>query len=129
MAGGDKKARRQLYLCLHAVGEGLTDTVCLFLCQQKRTRIKGSGAKRLASGSLQRSASEVSNPSLERHGLFINQFVATGVLEILWQLFRHGGLDYSELYFNLKNGRRSLIRLFCGRWTPPFYRFDQSQIN
>ena len=43
--------------------------------------------------------------SLERHGLFINQFVATGVLEILWQLFRHGGLDYSELYFNLKTGR------------------------
>ena len=50
-------------------------------------------------------ASLVSNPSLERHGLFINQFVATGVLEILWQLFRHGGLDYSELYFNLKTGR------------------------
>ena len=43
--------------------------------------------------------------SLVRHGLFINQFVATGVLEILWQLFRHGGLDYSELYFNLKTGR------------------------
>ncbi|MBR2509103.1 MAG: dinucleotide-utilizing protein, partial [Lentisphaeria bacterium] len=43
--------------------------------------------------------------SLERHGLFINQFVATGVLEILWQLFRYGGLDYSELYFNLKTGR------------------------
>ena len=43
--------------------------------------------------------------SLERHGLFINQFVATGVLEILWQLFRYVDLDYSELYFNLKTGR------------------------
>ena len=43
--------------------------------------------------------------SLERNGLFINQFVATGVLEILWQLFRHGGLDYSELYINLAKGR------------------------
>jgi PRTRC genetic system ThiF family protein len=43
--------------------------------------------------------------SLERHGLFINQFVATGVLEIIWQLFRNGGLNYSELYFNLKSGR------------------------
>ena len=35
MAGGDKKARRQLYLCLHAVGEGLTDTVCLFCVNKK----------------------------------------------------------------------------------------------
>ena len=43
--------------------------------------------------------------SLERHGLFINQFIATGVLEMIWQLFRHGGLDYSELYINLKTGR------------------------
>lgn len=43
--------------------------------------------------------------SLEHHGLFVNQFVATGVLEFIWQLFRNGGLDYSELYFNLKTGR------------------------
>ena len=43
--------------------------------------------------------------SLERNGLFINQFIATGVLEMIWQLFRHGGLDYSELYINLKSGR------------------------
>ena len=43
--------------------------------------------------------------SLEHHGLFINQFVATGVLEFLWQLFRNGGLEYSELYFNIKTGR------------------------
>lgn len=43
--------------------------------------------------------------SLEHHGLFINQFIATSVLEFLWQLFRNGGLDYYELYFNLKSGR------------------------
>ncbi len=43
--------------------------------------------------------------ALEHHGLFINQFIATGVLEFIWQLFRNGGLDYSELYFNLKTGR------------------------
>ena len=43
--------------------------------------------------------------SLEHHGLFINQFIATGVLEFIWQLFRNGGLTYSELYFNLKTGR------------------------
>ena len=43
--------------------------------------------------------------SLEHHGLFINQFIATGVLEFVWQLFRNGGLEYSELYFNIKTGR------------------------
>ena len=43
--------------------------------------------------------------SLEHHGLFINQFIATAVLEFVWQLFRYGGLEYSELYFNIKTGR------------------------
>ena len=43
--------------------------------------------------------------SLEHHGLFTNQWIATGVLEFIWQLFRNGGLDYSELYINLKTGR------------------------
>ncbi len=43
--------------------------------------------------------------SLEHHGLFINQWIATGVLELIWQLFRHGGLNYSELYLNLTDGR------------------------
>lgn len=49
--------------------------------------------------------------SLEHHGLFVNQFVATGVLEIIWQLFRNGGLDYSELYFNLKTGRMTPVMI------------------
>jgi PRTRC genetic system ThiF family protein len=43
--------------------------------------------------------------SLHHQGLFINQWIATGVIEIIWQLFRKGGLDYSELYFNLASGR------------------------
>lgn len=47
--------------------------------------------------------------SLEHHGLFINQFVAIGVLEIIWQLFRYGGLNYSELYFNLTTGRMTPV--------------------
>ncbi|MBS5530668.1 hypothetical protein KH017_07760, partial [bacterium] len=49
--------------------------------------------------------------SLEHHGLFINQFIATGVLEFLWQLFRNGGLDYSEVYVNLENFRMMSVAI------------------
>ena len=37
--------------------------------------------------------------------LFINQAVATCALQLLWSLFRHGGLDVRGYYINLKTGR------------------------
>jgi PRTRC genetic system ThiF family protein len=37
--------------------------------------------------------------------LFINQAVATCALQLLWSLFRHGGLDHRGYYINLKTGR------------------------
>jgi PRTRC genetic system ThiF family protein len=37
--------------------------------------------------------------------LFINQAVATCALQLLWSLFRHGGLDIRGYYINLKTGR------------------------
>jgi PRTRC genetic system ThiF family protein len=37
--------------------------------------------------------------------LFINQAVATMALQLLWSLFRHGGLDIRGYYINLKTGR------------------------
>jgi len=37
--------------------------------------------------------------------LFINQTVATCALQLLWSLFRHGGLDIRGYYINLKTGR------------------------
>ena len=43
--------------------------------------------------------------------LFINQFIATGVLEFVWQLFRNGGLDYSEVYVNLENFRMMSVAI------------------
>lgn len=40
--------------------------------------------------------------ALHHQELFVNQWMATAALEILWQLFRHGELDCSGCYINLK---------------------------
>ncbi len=47
--------------------------------------------------------------SLEHQALFVNQWIATGVLELLWRLFRKGGLDYKGLFINLDTGRMNPI--------------------
>ncbi len=47
--------------------------------------------------------------SLGQQSLFINQWIATGVLEILWQMFRKGGLDHRGFFINLDNGRMNPI--------------------
>lgn len=43
--------------------------------------------------------------ALQHQELFINQWMATAVLQLLWQLFRHGGLDIRGYYINLESGR------------------------
>lgn len=42
--------------------------------------------------------------SLEKQDLFINQQVATSGLQLLWQLFRNGGLDAHGAFINLSTG-------------------------
>jgi PRTRC genetic system ThiF family protein len=42
--------------------------------------------------------------SLEKQDLFINQQVATSGLQLLWQLFRNGGLDNHGAFINLASG-------------------------
>lgn len=39
--------------------------------------------------------------ALERQQLFINQFIVTEALEILWKLFRFGQIDYHGAFVNL----------------------------
>ncbi len=39
--------------------------------------------------------------ALERQALFINQAVVTHAMQMLWQLFREGGLDYSAVFVDL----------------------------
>lgn len=42
--------------------------------------------------------------SLEKQDLFINQSVSTFALQLLWQLFRNGGLDNHGAFINLASG-------------------------
>lgn len=42
--------------------------------------------------------------SLEKQDLFINQQIATSALQLLWQLFRNGGLDTHGAFINLASG-------------------------
>lgn len=42
--------------------------------------------------------------ALERQELFINQAVATSALQLLWQLFRFGKIDWHGAFVNLKTG-------------------------
>lgn len=42
--------------------------------------------------------------ALERQELFINQAVATSALQLLWQLFRFGKIDWHGSFINLKTG-------------------------
>lgn len=43
--------------------------------------------------------------ALEKQHLFVNQAVTTAALQILWQLFRTGAIDWHGAFINLKTGR------------------------
>ena len=43
-------------------------------------------------------------PVFEKQDLFINQQIATSGLQILWMLFRNGGLDNHGAFINLAVG-------------------------
>lgn len=47
--------------------------------------------------------------ALEHQELFVNQWMATAILQLLWQLFRHGGLDIRGCYINLASGRMTPV--------------------
>ena len=49
--------------------------------------------------------------ALEHQDLFINQWVATAILQLFWQLFRKGGLDIAGYFINLESGRMNPIRI------------------
>ncbi len=41
--------------------------------------------------------------ALEKQELFVNSFAANIAAQMLWELFRHGGLNYRGVYYNLAN--------------------------
>lgn len=54
--------------------------------------------------------------SLDRQELFINQAIATHALQMLWQLFRYGGLDYCGVFVNLANQQVRTIAVDPNVW-------------
>ena len=49
--------------------------------------------------------------SLSIQELFVNQWLATAELELIWRLFRKGGLDYRGFYINLDTGRMNPVSI------------------
>lgn len=54
--------------------------------------------------------------ALDRQELFICQSVATFALQMLWTLFRKGGLDFSVQFINLENGIVSPLPIDPSSW-------------
>ena len=47
--------------------------------------------------------------ALSYQDLFINQWMATAILQLLWQMFRRGELTYRGFYINLETGRMNPV--------------------
>ena len=54
--------------------------------------------------------------ALEKQSLFVNRGVAVWGLNMLWELFRHGKLDYHGVFVNLKTGRASSLPVSQEAW-------------
>lgn len=54
--------------------------------------------------------------SLERQDLFIGQSCAAFGLDLLWKLFRQGGLDNHGMFVNLKSGRVTPLPVDVETW-------------
>jgi PRTRC genetic system ThiF family protein len=52
--------------------------------------------------------------ALKKQDLFINQTVSTFALNLLWQLFRNGGLDIHGYFINLNSGKVNALQI--GDW-------------
>lgn len=54
--------------------------------------------------------------ALERQDLFVCQSVATFALQMLWTLFRKGGVDFSAQFINLQSGRVTPLPVDVKAW-------------
>jgi PRTRC genetic system ThiF family protein len=54
--------------------------------------------------------------ALEKQDLYICQTVATLALQMLWGLFRNGGLDFSAQFINLQSGRVTPLAVDPAAW-------------
>jgi len=58
--------------------------------------------------------------ALERQELFICQAVSTCALQMLWSLFRYGGLDFSAKFINLRSGITTPLPIDPEKWQRSF---------
>lgn len=54
--------------------------------------------------------------ALEKQSLFVNRSVAVWGLNMLWELFRRGKLDYHGVFVNLQSGRASSLPVSPEAW-------------
>jgi PRTRC genetic system ThiF family protein len=54
--------------------------------------------------------------ALEKQHLFVNQAVSTAAMQILWQLFRFGKIDWHGAFVNLKSGRTTPLPVDPATW-------------
>lgn len=54
--------------------------------------------------------------ALEKQSLFINRGMALYALNLLWELFRYGKLDYHGVFVNLRTGRSSPLNVDPSVW-------------
>ncbi|MBK4736048.1 PRTRC system ThiF family protein [Noviherbaspirillum pedocola] len=54
--------------------------------------------------------------ALEKQSLVVNMAMATAAFNLLWTLFREGGLNYSGQFINLKTGMTAPIRMDTAVW-------------
>lgn len=70
--------------------------------------------------------------ALERQELFICQAVSTCALQMLWSLFRYGGVDFSAQFINLKNGVFAPLMIDPEKWKrflAPSKKTNKNQIK
>lgn len=55
--------------------------------------------------------------ALRKQSLVINQAISVQAFNLLWSLFRNGGLSYSAVFVNLATGRTNPVPIDPGAWT------------
>lgn len=54
--------------------------------------------------------------ALDKQGLFINRAMALYALDLLWQLFRHGRVEYHGYFVNMATGRTAPLAIEPAVW-------------
>jgi PRTRC genetic system ThiF family protein len=62
--------------------------------------------------------------ALAKQDLFVNQQVATLAGQLIWRLFRQGGLDYHGFFFNLSTGTTTALPVDAEHWARFGFKYE-----